>query len=148
MKTGDDRAPVLSGSEVFPCSLAGNRVVSAFRQDRRHGQLVSWSAGQLVSWSAYSIRIYIIKQLIHQRTLNYFVLIAKTGLGQGNNWPENTALWQQVNMNNIINLWNLHLQIIKLAKCIYERLHPKRITSYPKIGHFGMFSKTSIMTNA
>ena len=30
----------------------------------------------------------------------------------------------------------------------YERLHPKRITSYPKIGQFEMFSKTSIMTNA
>ena len=28
-----------------------------------------------------------------------------------------------------------------------ERLHPKRITSYPKIGQFRMCSKTSIMTN-
>ena len=29
-----------------------------------------------------------------------------------------------------------------------ERLYPKRITSYPKIGQFRMCSKTSIMTNA
>ena len=29
----------------------------------------------------------------------------------------------------------------------YERLHPKRITSYPKIGPFKMCSKNSIVTN-
>ena len=39
------------------------------------------------------------------------------------------------------------MQILRILN-LYERLHPKRITSYPKIEQFGMFSKTGIMTNA